>query len=142
MRLDAQEGVESVVASLNDVSAVNLLSMNLRLLERNNRLIANNIANVDTPNFRPSHIDFQRTLKLALRDGFLKPEGERGGRTSRKPLRIVYVEDSIAGRNDGNHVDMESEMTGLAVNTGRYNLFASLLKKRFEGAKGMLTRLR
>ena len=139
LTVDSVRSPDSALAFIHDEE---VLTVNLQLLERNNRLLANNIANMDTPNFRPSHIDFERTLKIALRDGHLKPEGVEGGRTPRKPMRIFHERDMGAGRNDGNRVDIEDEMTRLATNTGKYNLYASLLKKRFQIAKDMLTRLR
>jgi flagellar basal-body rod protein FlgB len=125
-----------MLAAVRGMSTVDLLAVSLRLLERNNRLLANNIANVDTPNFAPSHLDFQESLKKALRDEALTSGGVR------RPLPMVLEEDGCEARNDGNSVDIETEMMKLAENTAKFELYAGLLKKKFEITKGMLTRLR
>lgn len=131
-----------MLAGVSDVPTVDLLAVSMRLLERNNRFLANNLANIDTPNFRPSHIDFHESLKLALRDERLTSgtAGVAGGERGR--LRIVLEEDGLEARNDGNTVDIEAEMARLAANTGKYGLYASLLKKKFGIMKDMLTRLK
>jgi flagellar basal-body rod protein FlgB len=126
--------VKLTVANFSGVSAVDVLAVSLRLLERNNRFIANNIANVDTPNFRPSHIDFQESLRQAV--------SRAGGDAWRTQLRVVMEDDGREFRNDGNSVDIETEMMKLAENTNKYNILAGLLTKKFEITKKMLTNLR
>ena len=121
---------------MRGMSTVDLLAVSLSLLERNNRLLANNIANVDTPHFTPSHLDFHESLKKALRDEALTSGGVR------RPLPMVLEDDGVEARNDGNSVDIETEMMKLAENSSKYDLYAGLLKKKFEITKGMLTRLR
>jgi flagellar basal-body rod protein FlgB len=122
------------LASFGGVGAIDVLEVSLRLLERNNGLIANNIANVDTPNFRPSHIDFQESLSRALGGA---GRGGPGG-----DLRVVTEENGLEARNDGNYVDIETEMMKLAENTNKYTIYAGLLKKKFDMMKKVLTNLR
>jgi flagellar basal-body rod protein FlgB len=125
-----------MLAAVRGMPTVDLLAVSLRLLERNNRLLANNIANVDTPNFKPSHLDFHESLKKVLRHT-TSASGGVG-----RPLPMVLEEDGAEARNDGNSVDIETEMMKVAENTAKYELYAGLLKKKFEITKGMLTRLR
>ena len=125
-----------MLAYADKVPTVDLLAVSMSLLERNNRLLANNIANIDTPNFRPSHIDFHESLKRALRGMAATPGG------AVKTLRVVLEEDGSEARNDGNTVDIENEMMRLAANTSKYELYGSLLKKKFQITKNMLTRIR
>jgi len=122
------------VASFRGVSAIDVLEVSLRLLERNNHLLANNIANIDTPNFKPSHIDFQESLRGAL--------GQTGGGGRHGGLRVVMEEDGIESRNDGNTIDIETEMMKLAENTNKYNIYSGLLNKKFDMMKKMLAGLR
>ncbi len=122
------------MADFRGVSAIDVLEVSLRLLERNNHLLANNIANIDTPNFKPSHIDFQESLRGAL--------GQTGGAGRGRGLRVVMEEDGLESRNDGNTVDIETEMMKLAENTNKYNIYSGLLKKKFDMMKKMLAGLR
>jgi len=131
-----------MLAGVSDVSTVDLLGVSLRLLERNNRFLANNLANIDTPNFRPTHVDFHESLKLALRDKILVPEKVQTQAVSRRALRVALEEDGLEARNDGNTVDIETEMMRLAENTSKYELYGTLLKKKFSITKNMLTRLK
>lgn len=73
-----------------------------------NSVLANNVANVDTPGFQPSDVNFQAALKGAIAAGpsavealQFKPE------TSGVPIAL---------RADGNGVDPEAESAKLAEN--------------------------
>lgn len=120
-----------------------LLHQAMRTAELNHKLIAQNIANAETPNYNPASLDFQATLKAAL-----------GGRT-RFDLRKTDVRHldggvatprferlAISSKNDYNKVDLDQEMTRLSANTGRYTTYSSLLAKRFRSIKDMLDKLR
>ena len=54
------------------VDAVRLLHQGMKTAALNHRIIANNIANADTPNYNPVKLDFQATMRAALegRDRF------------------------------------------------------------------------
>lgn len=131
------------MATLRGVGNVeDLLALSLTLLERNNRLLANNIANIDTPNFRPTHLDFQESLRRTLRSANSASAGTATRGAASRKLRLVMEEDGIECRNDGNYTDVETEMMKLAENTSKYNLYASLLTKKFQVMKRMLTTLK
>lgn len=72
-----------------------------------NEVLANNIANADTPGFQPSDVDFHGALREALGEGREGLEGlgfePRGGAP-------------VALRADGNGVDPEAESARLAEN--------------------------
>ena len=103
-------------------------------------MIASNIANVDTPNYKPRDISFEQALvaKKAdlLRDdskqlkmantnsGHLKPESQTA---SFKPT--LYFRDGHMARNDGNSVDIDVETTEMSKNSIMFNALVSALKK-------------
>ena len=124
-----------------DISSVLVGAM--KTAEMNHRLLANNIANADTPHFNPSELDFQKTLADMI-------EG-RGGialRTSRprhldfNQRRPAFARLVKSSKNDYNKVDLDDQMAKLSANTGKYNTYGLLLGKRFEMAKGLLNQLR
>ena len=110
--------------------------------EQNHRYIANNIANADTPGYKPVNLDFQKALKQSLesRGGFaLRTNRPRHlDFTQRRPV----LEDlAFLSKNDYNKVEMEEQMAKLSENTGNYTTYARLLRKKFEQAQGMLDML-
>ncbi len=88
----------------------------------NQKVIANNIANVNTPNFKRSEISFQDKLQSALKtqkEGFLKTtHAKHIGGASRVALEDIkpeiYRVRNTTLRADGNNVDMDVEMAKLA----------------------------
>lgn len=96
------------------------------------QVISNNIANVNTPNFKRKELVFESLLAKAL-----YPEEEDNGdlklaKTNVKHLPDSASTDAFAGpmirndnsttmRTDGNNVDPDIEMASLAKNTLYYN---------------------
>lgn len=124
-----------------DVSDV--LRAGMKTAAMNHRLIANNIANADTPNYTPTEMDFQETLVAML-------EGRDRIALRRTDPRHLEAERSLApmrrqsrmSKNDYNKVDMEHEVAKLAENTSRYNLYGSLLAKRYRVHRDLLSNIR
>ena len=125
------------------VDTMTLLVTGMRIAQDNHRLIANNIANVDTPRYNPVHLDFQKTLRNALQGrGRIslretRPRHLAGGRYSPAIEGVV-----ISSKNDYNKVDIDQEIANLAENRGRYLLYGSLIVKQFQVVKNMLANTR
>ncbi|MBI5095101.1 MAG: flagellar basal body rod protein FlgB [Candidatus Hydrogenedentes bacterium] len=125
------------------VDTTRLLVEGMKVAEFNQRIIANNIANADTPHYNAASVDFQATLHKAL---------EGRDRVSLRRTQAAHLErtryspkfESLAflSKNDYNKVDLDLEMTKLSENTGRYVTYASLLTKRFQQIKSMLNNIR
>ncbi|MBN2144526.1 MAG: flagellar basal body rod protein FlgB [Candidatus Aureabacteria bacterium] len=99
-----------------------ILKKILDLTAMNQKVIANNIANVETPGFIAKKLNFNEALKQAVESGDLQ--------------RIESVTASISDnydspfRMDMNNVDMEKELVAMEENRTNYELAATLLKKR------------
>ena len=125
------------------VDTSRLLVEAMKVAEANHRIIANNVANADTPHFTPTRLDFQATLRSAV---------EGSGRISLRKTQPRHLDVSrdrpafdrlaVLSKNDYNKVDVDQEMALLSENTGRYTVYASLLVKHFEQMKHMLNDLR
>lgn len=99
-----------------------------RLLERGleasslrQRILANNVANVTTPGFKRSRVEFEDQLALALQEGS-------------DPAAVapkVEVDQDSLGRPDGNNVDVELEMTRMAENQIYYAALTRELSEQF-----------
>ena len=92
-----------------------------------NAVIRNNIANVETPNFKASYVEFESILARSLQEG-----GFVGVRTHPKHIEIgsrhidniqpmIRQSRDLSMRFDGNNVDIESENVRLAQNSLFYN---------------------
>ena len=104
-------------------------------------LIASNIANEDTPFYRPRDIRFgdvlkqkaqqafgssdKSELKLATTDG-AHFEGEEE-KVSSKPT--LYFRDGHLARNDGNSVDLDVESTEMTKNSLVFTALTAAIKK-------------
>ena len=115
----------------------------MQLAQDNHRIIANNIANADTPGYNPVKLDFEATLRNAVQG-----RGRISLRKTRprhlESLRFRPVSDRLvfASKNDFNKVDIEEEVANLSENTGRYNVYASIIANQFEQMKTMITNAR
>lgn len=98
--------------------------------ERHN-VLASNIANANTPGFRPAELlrveetDFHSTLNL------VRTEGEHfnaEGLVDTHGVKVVPDESHIGGL-DGNNVSLEREMSKLEANDLRYQGAAKLVTR-------------
>jgi len=85
------------------------------------KVIANNIANVDTPGFKKSRVIFEEKLREAL--------GNASSLLDIKEIEPEIIKDNKHSilREDFNNVDIEKEMVRLSENALRYNIYAQIL---------------
>lgn len=94
-----------------------LLETGLQLAARQNGLIADNIANVDTPGYQPKEMSFTAALQQAMAGG-----GSQAASVTTDPVVV---------RNDGNGVDIDLEMAQLTKSGLRYQMVSSELQDRY-----------
>lgn len=129
-------------------SALSFHQNALRIRAQRQEVIASNIANADTPNFKARDIDFKTAMQQAtqhLSNGSLNT-----AKTSAQHMDAVTTQNNAQGANpgeplfrpvlqgsvDGNTVDMDVERNAFADNAIRYE--ASLLMMNGQ-IKKMLT---
>lgn len=101
---------------------INLIEKALYASMIKNEVISNNIANVDTPNFKRSDVKFEEILKDAIDGKKLKgyitnPRHIPIAPSSLDSIKPEIVQDNNTSmRLDGNNVDIDSEMSNLAKN--------------------------
>jgi flagellar basal-body rod protein FlgB len=114
-------------------------TMDVSLLRRN--VIADNIANADTPNFKRSVVNFESELKKAL-----ESDGESGleaKMTNSRHISFnrVYDYKSVGPRrvldylsttdNNGNNVDLEEESMLILQNQLNYDMMSRIVSNQF-----------
>ena len=105
--------------------------------------INNNIANVETPNFKRSSVSFEEYYRGALDGGRFQEKTTRDkhrlfGENAGGAARVVQ-ENSTTMRMDGNNVDIDREMTDMARNIIYYNTLTTQVSKEFEGLRIAIT---
>lgn len=124
---------ESISPAGNDRTIGNL-GQALDGAAKRHGVIANNIANVDVPNFKRSDVPFQEELKRAIE----RTEGSSLNLATTNKKHIPGIDGAKANfttvqetgltfRNDGNNVDIEKEMVEMTKNNEMYNAYVQLL---------------
>lgn len=100
-------------------------AMDMYLLKH--AVIADNIANAETPGFKARRVDFEAELSRAV-DAVASGDT---GRDIASVLPSIY-QDADSGRGqDLNTVDMDREMADLAKNDLRYSAATQAVSKKF-----------
>ncbi|MCM8774286.1 MAG: flagellar basal body rod protein FlgB [Candidatus Omnitrophica bacterium] len=116
-----------------------ILGKSLQGTSLRHRVLSNNIANVDTPQFKRSDVDFNQTLKRII--------GEKNNDLQISPVKThpkhisiketsqftfpVIKDFTSSYRKDGNNVDIEREMVEINKNSLMYNSIVNLLNNEF-----------
>lgn len=95
----------------------------LDLLSTRQKLVASNIANVDTPGYKAKDIDFQFEF-LSLTTG--------------SPPNVIET-PGLKVRSDGNNVDMDREARLLAENAMRFNVASNLIRAQVRVVKSAIS---
>ena len=105
-----------------------LLARMLDVCLLRHRVIATNIANVDTPGFKTKRVIFEEKLRALLNKNLTRENLQR----LTPEIKVDYTSNL---REDFNNVDIEKEMVKLSMNTLRYSLYVQLLNKKLEKIK-------
>lgn len=132
-----------LIGELANSGAAPALEQVLRFAAQRQRVLAHNIANLETPDFRPldvSPLKFQESLRKAIAERRQRTGGELGElhvestdeveQTESGSLRLLPKTSS--GNilyHDRNNRDLERLMQGLAENTFAYRTAGDLLRR-------------
>jgi len=132
---------------LNDLftDTMKLMEYSLGLRARQNEFIASNLANYETPGYKPVRVDFETSMMRALKevrnDKNRDADNDTHPITRTNPINTVMSVLREGGQNgslDENAVSIEREIAQLEENTLLYSITAQLLAQRFRGIKTIL----
>lgn len=127
-------------------ASVDLLQKGLQASWTRNSVIRNNIANVETPGFKSSEVEFESLVAAALNGS-----GFTGKRTRERHIEIgaskdiesithrVHEVHDTSMRMDENNVDIEAENAKLAQNSIQYNTIMLKLNSELNRIKLAIT---
>ena len=132
-----------MLSKLDDYMRFNESALNLR--EKRQTVLASNIANADTPNYKARDIDFSSAMKAAVEKAsptaaasmkttaarhFPNPPSDGGLLADGTPLLYRGV---VQGAVDGNTVDMDVERNQFADNAIRYEAGVTMINAQIKG---------
>jgi flagellar basal-body rod protein FlgB len=105
------------------MSTIDVVEKALDLRARYHKVLAGNIANVETPNYKEKDIDFQKEM----------------GRNVGGSLTSVEIKESsegdVIGSIDGNTVNMENQIVKLTENSMFFTSLVQVVGKKFSMMK-------
>jgi flagellar basal-body rod protein FlgB len=117
----------------------------LKVRSQRTELLANNLANADTPGFKARDLDFRQALAqaggaerpvslAATRPGHIAPAGGEGSHAAPLQYRVP-----LAPSLDGNTVDAQLEQSAFAENAVRYQASLTFLGGKFRALLTAIT---
>ena len=129
-----------------------ILSQALDGLTTKQSVISSNLANIDTPNFQPQTVDFETALQnelsgqsasssaalppaagpsadVAMKTNNARQYSSLGSSAGTSTANIAATSENL--RNDGNKVDLETEMTALTETQIKYEADSRLMAGKF-----------
>jgi flagellar basal-body rod protein FlgB len=116
-------------------SNIHLLKKTLDLRSANQRVIASNIANADTPGYAPARFEFEQELQQAIQGKgsaqITHPDHISLGASDLNSVTGTITRDQdTTGIGDQNGVSIDNEMLALSENELMYESAAQLLNKK------------
>jgi flagellar basal-body rod protein FlgB len=130
-------------------SVVQGLGTALELLQARHRVLAENVANAETPGYRARDLDFQDALgdaftsaSSAVRTSATSAGGAPAPTAESTAGRVVTLEpvvdrDAVI-KIDRNSVDLDTEMARLSENAFRIVALSQILARRYDGLKRII----
>ncbi|MDD2356779.1 MAG: flagellar basal body rod protein FlgB [Thiovulaceae bacterium] len=126
--------------SLQISPSYDLMAQALNYRSMRQDMIASNIANADTPYYKPRDINFQSTLVQKQKEVFgantqtlqmAKTDGEHLDALPQldNSTASLFFRDGHMTRNDGNSVDIDVETTEMSKNSTMYTALIAAIKK-------------
>ncbi|WP_192036489.1 flagellar basal body rod protein FlgB [Halomonas sp. YLGW01] len=120
----------------------------LNLRRQRHEVLASNIANADTPNYKARDFDFTSELDRVMARGRAGQQGLAlsttvaghidGGLRSGRSVEALQYRVPAQPSLDGNTVDMDIERAKFADNSVRYQASLTLLNSRIQGLKSAM----
>jgi len=101
-----------------------ILEQMMTISANKQKVIANNIANVNTPGYRRKELKFEEAFLTAIEENDVTALRKIEG-------KVKYSDDPTL-RNDGNNVDIDKEMGLMNRNSLAYSMYTELYAKKLE----------
>ena len=135
-------GAGQVIQNLFGKSSILEKSLNATWLR--NDVIAQNIANDDTPMYKRKDVAFEDVLNASVNKLEAKVTNKRHipfntGNIDNIQPQITESNSDVSMRIDGNNVDIDNEMASLAKNTIKYNTLVQMINGSYSKIKNVIS---
>lgn len=125
------------------MSGLDILKRSLDAYSLRQKVIAENVAHVETPGYRSRSVDFESRLREAMGKGDGIPlrrsgEGHLPRSEDMLPQARVQSTSDRALDNGVNDVSLDLEMAALAENSLRHKMASRILALRYQGLRGAI----
>jgi len=125
--------------------SISVFSQALNLRTQRHQVLASNIANADTPNYKARDFKFETAMQNAM-SGRMEAGGISLARTSGGHLSggsgagaaQLQFRKETQSAVDGNTVDMDVERSQIAENAMQYQILTQLISDKFKGIRSAM----
>jgi flagellar basal-body rod protein FlgB len=126
---------------------VGFYEQGLKVRSQRQQVLATNIANADTPNYKAQDINFRTAMQSALSSDNKNAKSPSGGLavtqanhigTSAPSSALVQARQQLQNSADGNTVDMDVEQSQFAENALQYETLVQMISGKFKKLNSVL----
>jgi len=115
-------------------SVTDLLFQQLNFRGERQKVISSNIANIDTPNYKTKDLKFKNQLEKSNQEAQLKLVRTNSKHfqlmdNSSKSSMKLYEVKGLEEQNDGNNVNLDTQMGNMSKNSIMFNALQNSIKK-------------
>lgn len=130
--------------NINNDSTMQLLRAGLDASALRGKVVANNMSNINTEDFKRSYVSFEENLKSEIDKFSLKKTDDKHlsgtlSGTLSDSLVDVKVDNSTSMRIDGNNVDLDLEKVDQAANSLMYNALITQANSKLNMTKSVIS---
>jgi flagellar basal-body rod protein FlgB len=104
----------------------------LDLYQARNRVLAENVANAETPGYRARDLEFSAALASAFGEASESPAAP-------PPTPEVVVDTKAAVKMDGNSVDVDTQMAKMSENALKMVALSQIIARKYAGLRSAIT---
>ena len=121
----------NIIGNDTNGDTYSLLKKSMEASALRSKVSSNNIANINTKNYKGLYVTFEETLKDNMAADTLKTDNSKDIGANGSNGEISVNRDKItSARQDGNNVDIDLEMTNQAANTLMYAALVSQVNSK------------
>ncbi|OAT82848.1 flagellar basal-body rod protein FlgB [Bacillus sp. MKU004] len=119
-------------------NTITSLESGLDYASLNQKVISQNIANVDTPNYKAKEVDFKTVLNQTMQLDAKRTDSRHFTFKSADTHPAVKSRNAYQFNHNGNGVDLDKEMSNMAENQIYFNALSDRINGKFNSLKTVI----